>query len=163
MEAVREAEESDEARFSELAHEFIEDLVARRGGAQLVGTVDGGGDIPWPRALHELLADDLTLALIGTLDDAVTGFGVCHQHVRLNHRRGVLDACFVEPEARGIGLGRLLVDTMTSWLEAAGCDGVDGFVLPGARESKNLFEAAGFKARILVMHRSFDGEIRTEA
>ena len=156
MEAVREAEESDGQRFAELAHEFIDDLASRRGGAQLVGTSEGGGDVDRPWALHELLQDDLTLVLVGTLDGSVVGIAVCHQRLGLNHRRGVFDACFVEPDARCVGLGRLLFDTMTTWLEEAGCDGVDGLVLPGARESKNLFEAAGFKARLLVMHRSFD-------
>jgi GNAT superfamily N-acetyltransferase len=68
----------------------------------------------------------------------------------------MLDACYVEPGARGVGLGRLLLDTTASWLAARGCRGVDGVALPGDREAKNFYESAGFKARLLTMHRELD-------
>ena len=67
---------------------------------------------------------------------------------------GVLDACYVEPEARGVGMGRLLMEAAVAWLEEPGCAGVDGTALPGDRQAKNFFESAGFKARMLTMHRA---------
>ena len=66
---------------------------------------------------------------------------------------GHLDVCYVEPDARGVGLGRLLLDGVVGWLNGRGCVGVDGLALPGDREAKNFYEAAGFKARLLTMHR----------
>ena len=66
----------------------------------------------------------------------------------------MLDACYVEPGARGVGLGRLLLDAAVAWLEAQGCPGVDGVALPGDRAAKSFYESAGFKARLLTMHRA---------
>ena len=43
-------------------------------------------------------------------------------------------------------------------LRAAGCIGIDSRALPGDRETKNFFESFGLKARLLTVHRSFDGD-----
>ncbi|MBV8949825.1 MAG: GNAT family N-acetyltransferase, partial [Actinobacteria bacterium] len=67
---------------------------------------------------------------------------------------GALDACYVEPEARGVGVGRALLDDLVRWFESTGCRGVDAAALPGDRDTKNFFEAAGFKARLITMHRA---------
>jgi GNAT superfamily N-acetyltransferase len=90
---------------------------------------------------------------MGTLDGSVTGCAACHVAVLADGARlGVIDACYVEPEARGVGLGHLLVATAMAWLEAQGCTGVDGVALPGDRAAKGFFESSGFKARLLTMH-----------
>jgi GNAT superfamily N-acetyltransferase len=70
--------------------------------------------------------------------------------------RGVIDACYVEPDARGKQVGRLLMEDALAWFAARGCDGVDGTAFPGDRQAKSFFEAAGFKARMLVMHRPLE-------
>ncbi len=61
----------------------------------------------------------------------------------------MLDACYVEPEARGVGIGHLLVAAAVRWFADHGADGIDGIALPGDRQAKNFFESAGFKARML--------------
>jgi GNAT superfamily N-acetyltransferase len=66
----------------------------------------------------------------------------------------VLEACYVESGARGVGLGHLLVDAAVSWFGDQGVEGVDGTALPGDRLAKNFFESAGFKARMLTMYRT---------
>ena len=53
----------------------------------------------------------------------------------------------MEPEAREVGVGELLLDTVLRWAEARGCFGIDSIVLPGNRETKNFFETAGMVAR----------------
>jgi GNAT superfamily N-acetyltransferase len=146
MEAVRVAVPGDAERFAELEREFLTALVGQRGG-ELAAR-------PIRDPLAQLLGDGAHLVLMATLDSVVTGFA----HGRVvdlegQGRRGVLDACFVEPEARGVGLGRLLLDEVLHWLQAQGCPGVDGVALPGDRVAKNFFEAAGFKARQLTMYR----------
>jgi GNAT superfamily N-acetyltransferase len=50
-------------------------------------------------------------------------------------------------------VGRLLLDRSLAWFEEHGCDGVDGTALPGDRGAKNFYESAGFRARMLTMHR----------
>jgi hypothetical protein len=46
-----------------------------------------------------------------------------------------------------------MLDSVTSWMVSKGCRAVDAGALPGARETKSFFESAGFKARLITMHR----------
>jgi ribosomal protein S18 acetylase RimI-like enzyme len=110
-----------------------------------------------PGHLDRVLDDARTRVVVGTLDQAVIGFAMCHVVDDGDQgRRGVLDACYVEPGARGVGVGRLLLESLVSWLEARGCEGVDGVALPGDRGAKNFYESAGFKARMITMYRAMD-------
>jgi ribosomal protein S18 acetylase RimI-like enzyme len=68
----------------------------------------------------------------------------------------VVDGCYVEPSARQVGVGRALLDALVSAFVTSGCRGVDVPALPGDREMKNLLERAGFKARLITMHRSLE-------
>jgi GNAT superfamily N-acetyltransferase len=148
MEAVREADPADQERFDELVAELVAAVVSQRGGALLADPDQA------PRTLSGLLDDRSRLVLVATLDLVVTGVAVCHHEDRPGHgRQGVVDACYVEPGARGVGLGGLLLERATAWLESEGCAGIDGVALPGDRSAKRFFEAAGFKARMITMHR----------
>jgi hypothetical protein len=53
-------------------------------------------------------------------------------------------------------VGGALLEGLVSWFAAAGCRGVDVSALPGDRETKNLLEATGFKARLITMHRTLE-------
>ena len=53
-------------------------------------------------------------------------------------------------------MGRLLLDRSLAWMAEQGCAGVDGTALPGDRGAKSFYESAGFKARLLTMHRPLD-------
>jgi GNAT superfamily N-acetyltransferase len=153
MEAVREAVVGDAARFAELERELVEQVVTQRGGALVVDPDRRGTGAEPMVPLAELLAAEQCLVLVGTLDDVVIGYLQAHLDERGAHgRRGVLDACYVEPAARGVGVGRLLLDRAMAWFRDQGCGGVDGIALPGDRDAKAFFEGAGFKARLLTMH-----------
>jgi GNAT superfamily N-acetyltransferase len=76
--------------------------------------------------------------------------------LRDGSRLGVIEEIYVQPEARGVGVGELLVERSVAFCVEAGCSGVDAAALPGHRQAKNFFERAGFTARLLVMHRSCD-------
>jgi GNAT superfamily N-acetyltransferase len=161
VEAVREATSGDAVRLVELTGELVGAVTSQRGGSFLVDPVirtGGGGtgedDGALDGQLRTWMEDPATVMLVGTVDEAVVGFALGRIEDRGGHgRQGLLDACYVEPMARGVGVGRLLLDTVLAWLEGQGCLGVDGTALPGDREAKNFFEAAGFKARMLTMHR----------
>jgi GNAT superfamily N-acetyltransferase len=154
MEAVRAAVPEDGPRVGELVAELVVAISPQRGGSLLIDPDREWSGTALAGSLARLLDDDRHLVLVGTLDGAVTGVAVCHHDDRGGHGRlGSLDACYVEPEARGQGLGGLLLDAAMAWFAAQGCHGVDGVALPGDRAGKNFYEGAGFKARMLIMHR----------
>ena len=64
---------------------------------------------------------------------------------------------YVEPPSRGAGVGRALLDGLLAWGDSLGAAGVDVTALPGDRATKSFLESAGFKARLLVMHRALPG------
>jgi GNAT superfamily N-acetyltransferase len=158
MEAVRKATAYDGPRLAELAREFLDDVASIRGGSLLIEPeLDAAGEHGLLARLPELVEDRQRLVVVGSLDEAVVGFALCRYLDLGEHgRRGTLDACYVEPGARELGLGRMLLDASVTWFKESGCRGADGTALPGDRGAKNFFEAAGFKARMLTMYQPFD-------
>ncbi|MHB1710704.1 MAG: GNAT family N-acetyltransferase [Acidimicrobiales bacterium] len=158
MEAVRVAEAEDVEAFHHLVTGVLAELTSWRGGslwrAQNSTAI---GKMMAATGFGELLDDPGRLLLVGTLDGVTMGMAAGRiERLPDGRSLGHLDGCFVEPGARGVGLGRLLADTIITWLQDHDCVGVDGTALPGDREAKNFFEGSGFKARLLVMHRSFE-------
>jgi GNAT superfamily N-acetyltransferase len=90
---------------------------------------------------------------VGTIDDSVVGYAVgAVEELREGARLARLEAIYVEPEARGVGVGAALMAAVLAFADAQNCQGVDAWALPGDRHTKNFFEASGFSARLLVMH-----------
>ena len=153
MEEVRSATGGDVERLVELTAAFRSAVAAERGSADTRAADEGGHP---PEASHEVLAAYVsgpgTTALVGVLDSWTAGAALCRVDDAGGSRRGVLDVCYVEPGAREVGLGQLLLERSVAWFRAQGCTGVDGTAFPGDREAKQFYESEGFKARLLVMH-----------
>ncbi len=157
MEAVRKAEPGDARDLVALSSECLLGLADQRGGPLLVAQRPTPAGAFEPEAFAALLADPTRLTLVGTIDQAVMGMALGRiETLRDGDRLGQLDGCYVHPGARSVGLGHLLIDSLMSWFEAERCTGADGIALPGDRDTKNFFESAGFKARLLVMHRAIE-------
>ncbi len=153
METARAATPDDVGRIVELARELRIELGAHRGGA-LWATRDAAGE-PLEAHLEELLARPDARVVVGTFDDFVVGFGaVIVEELRDGTRLGVVTDLYVEPEARAVGVGEAVADALVEHCRAEGCVGVDVIALPGHRAAKNFFEAHGFTARAIVMHRA---------
>ena len=97
--------------------------------------------------------EDERVLLAGTIDQIVVGVGVGHVTRRAEGRVGVVDCCYVEAAARGVGVGAALAQTLVSWFIAEACVAIDAPALPGDRETKQLFETQGLSARLLVLRR----------
>jgi ribosomal protein S18 acetylase RimI-like enzyme len=156
VEAVRPAEEADLPRLAELARAAIAELMPTKGGA-LWARREARSE-PVDGSLGAALRDPGQLVLVGTIDDAVIGYAAVRtERLRDGAVLAVLDDLYVEPEARGVGVGEAMMDEVVSWSRAQGCVGIDGLALPGNRETKNFFESFGLVARAIVVHRQLDG------
>jgi GNAT superfamily N-acetyltransferase len=140
VEHARPAGPEDMARCREL-------LAAAR---QEAGTRRGGDRLP----AGDLVTGPTRLVLVGEFEGAVVGLAA--GHLRPPHV-GWVDCCYVEPAARQVGVGGALMAALLGWFAERGCTDVDAVALPGDRETKQLYEAAGFSARLLVLHRPLPG------
>lgn len=110
---------------------------------------------PLEESLAASLEDDSQAVLVGTIDDTVVGFGAAHtEQLADGGLLGVVDEVYVDPGARAIGVGEVLMSQLVDWCRDQGCFGVDSLALPGDRHTKNFFESFGLVARAIVVHRS---------
>ncbi|MCE2531031.1 MAG: GNAT family N-acetyltransferase [Acidimicrobiia bacterium] len=115
--------------------------------------------IRFPEALdaagfRRLLETGGVRAWIGDLDGATVGFAAARlTELADGTSLAEIDALYVLPEARGVGLGEALMDEVLAWAADAGAAAVDAVALPGDRVTKNFFERYGMTARALQVHR----------
>jgi GNAT superfamily N-acetyltransferase len=142
VERVRPATADDLDECAALLAQARSELAGRRGGALVLSAERLDVGEWWPAGPDRAL-------LVGDFEGATVGVAAG----RLGERGlGSVDCCYVRPEARRVGVGGALVEALLAWFRQAGCSGVDAPALPGDRETKQLFEAAGFTARLLVLH-----------
>ena len=155
MEGARVARRDDLERLTELARLAVSEAASRRGGAALVGrwleTGDKAVGSALVTALETAMDDPGTGVWAGTIDAAAVGAAVARG---APGAPGRLPLFFVEPSARGVGVGEALLDRAVGWLAERGCTGLDVSVLPGDRATKQFFEGASMVARLIVMHRA---------
>lgn len=154
MEGARPARPDDAGRCGELCQRALTEIQRSRGGALYARRETGlvAKALLRPGGLDNLLAAPRRRVLVGTVDGVVVGMAVAHLDDVGEASLGVVDGCYVEPEARGIGVGRAMLDALVAWFGERACRGVDVTALPGDRTTKNFYEAAGFKARLLTLH-----------
>ncbi len=151
MEGARRATGDDLASLAGLAALAVAEQVEARGGA--VWAQRETRPLPAAASLAQALRDPCQLVLAGTIDDVVVGYAVARSEtLRDGQRLGVVSDLFVEPEARSVGVGEMLIDLVLDWCRQHRCRGVDALVLPGNRDTKNFFETFGFTARAIIVH-----------
>ena len=144
---------ADVPRLAELAARAVDELRPGRGGEVWARTQ--ARRPPMEAGFTAQVASPVHRVLVGELDGAVLAYGV----VRIDDladggRIGVVTDLYVEAEARGVGLGELLMGDLVAWCTEAGCIGVDSIALPGDRATKNFFESFGLVARAIIVHRA---------
>lgn len=153
MEAARPAHLDDLPRLVELADGGIAELTATKGGA--MWRRREARPEPVVESLRAALGSPDYLVLAGTIDQTVIGYAVARiEPLRGGERLGIVEDIYVEPGARGVGVGEALMDAVLDWCRDRQCIGVDSLALPGNRETKNFFESFGLVARAIVVHRS---------
>jgi GNAT superfamily N-acetyltransferase len=119
-----------------------------RGGATLAGSATPAG------LLDRWSAAGATL-VVGEFHHAVVGLAAATTLIKDGAAQpsGSIECCYVEVDARGVGVGTALMEAMVTWCSEQGCGDIDALALPGDRSSKQRLEAAGFTARLLTLSR----------
>jgi len=153
LEAARRAVASDLAAVVGLAELGIDELEPTRGGP-LWARREARSRPVEPSILADLASPE-AVVVVGTIDEVVLGYGVVRfESLRDGAVLGVVHDLYVEPDARGVGVGEAMMDLVIIECEARGCIGVDAMALPGNRATKNFFERFGLTARAIVVHRA---------
>lgn len=136
-----------------LAESAIEELTANRGGP--VWSQFEARPRPVRARLGEQIEDPATLVAAGTISEVVVGYAVGEPATGHDGRLMVrLSDLYVQPDARGVGVGECLMDQVVRWAGERGASGIDSIALPGDRATKNFFESFGLVARAIVVHRA---------
>lgn len=155
MEEARPATGDDAARLAQLARAAIEELSAERGGA--VWQRHSARPEPVESGFEVDLAAEGTLVLVGTIGGSTVGYAVVDEQPLLDGAPlAVIRDLYVEPDARGVGVGAALMDAIVAWAGERHCVGLDALALPGSRATKNFFESFGLVARAIVVHRDLE-------
>ncbi len=119
-----------------------------RGGPALVG------DATPATLLERWTSPEGAAALfVGEYEGAVVGIlGLTEAHTA-SGPRSLVECCFVEDGARGVGVGAALLEAAVEWSTRRSCAEIDAVALPGDRSTKQRLEAAGFTARLLTLSR----------
>jgi GNAT superfamily N-acetyltransferase len=149
VELARRAQATDRQACTRLVSQALVAAAAMRGGDALVSTRS-------PVTLLERWNrdDGTSTCLVGEFEGAVVGVAAATRQGA--PPRGLVECCYVEPGARGVGVGSALLEAAISWCRAQGCTELDALALPGDRTTKQRLEGAGFTARLLTLSRRLD-------
>ncbi len=152
VEGARRAAAADVSSVAGLAAQATAELSELRGG-RVWSRLEARPDPQLESLTRDLQADD-ALVVVGTIDDAVVGYGAIRL-VELHDGStvGRVSDIYVLPDARGVGVGEAMMELLMAWAGRRGCIGVDSLALPGDRNTKNFFETHGLVARAITVHR----------
>ncbi len=152
MELARPARAEDRQTCTRLLSQALVAAESMRGGGALVGD-----STPITLLERWTRPEDTALMMVGEYEGAVVGLmAVTTRPGPRGVTTGLIECCYVETGARGVGVGTTLMDAAVDWCSERGCDTVDALALPGDRTTKQRLEAAGFTARLLKLSRRLD-------
>ena len=149
MELARPAGVADRQICTRLLSQALLGAATMRGGVALVGEATPATLLPrWTQSGEE------AVLLVGEYDSVVVGLlGATVAAESGGRRSSLIECCYVETGARGVGVGTALMQGAVEWSAQRGCTDVDALALPGDRATKQVLETAGFTARLLVLNR----------
>lgn len=143
---TRRATESDCLVLEELEAEARANLDHFRGGIRHGYEFELIGE-QWKR----FIAESSITAFVAGVDETVMGYLVAKFSQTKSGMIATIEQVFVTRDARNIGIGDALVSATIAWAKAESLVALDGFALPGDRETKNLFERSGLVARLITV------------
>jgi GNAT superfamily N-acetyltransferase len=152
--SVRPAVNSDVIRLVSLYGDLEREQTERKPIWALTDGLDERFDL----ALFHAMSEDDSWVVVGEIDDVIVGFLWVTIEATLERagdlRIGRIRLIYTEPEARGVGVGHVMLESVLAELRSLGVHHFDAPVGPGQRETKNFFEAHGFAARSIIMHKA---------
>jgi GNAT superfamily N-acetyltransferase len=147
MERARQASTDDRVACARLLDLALDGARAMRGGPALLGQETTASLLErWNGPRAGLFVGEYEGAVVGLL-----GLGLGEPVA--GRTGGLVECCYVEPDARGVGVGSSLMEAAVAWAGGHGCTDLDALALPGDRQTKQRLEAAGFTARLLTLSR----------
>ena len=140
---VRPAQSGDAVELAALELEARAALRDARGGARwleehpFIGT-------EW---VHAIELRHVLVAEIAGAPPLIVGYLV----LDVTGEVATVDQVYVLPAARQLGFGDALLEEATTRARQLGARLLEGQALPGDRETKNLYERAGIKARLITV------------
>lgn len=150
METARPATASDLSDAARLWREAVAELAGRRGGQALADALDRP---ELERYLFEAIDSQEQLLVLGLIDEVAVGLASVRAGRQPQRPMGDLELIYTEPGARRVGVAVAMLDLAAERCRQWGMTGIDVPALPGDRGAKSFFEAHGYTARLLVMHR----------
>lgn len=141
LQAVRALTATDAAAVAQLEAEARTALVGQRGGPAHLAERPAVGD--W----GALLATADQHVWVAAIDEVVVGY----LQLQVRGTAAEVLQVYVHPEARELGFGDWLLEAALAAARSQGCTVLEGTALPGDRETKNLYERAGIKARKITV------------
>ena len=86
-----------------------------------------------PRPDPGSLLDKDRLHLVGIYEGEIVGLAYRPPEDSPVERLGVLEICYVEPAARGVGVGESLLEAVSRWVSSSGGTGTEARARPGDR------------------------------
>jgi GNAT superfamily N-acetyltransferase len=99
------------------------------------------------------LNDDDTMVWCGVWEGAVVGYSIARTSREGDAAIVTITDLYTTPQARDVSIGEVLLETAIAWAIGIDAVAIDAHALPGARESKNLFERLGLTARLITVRR----------
>jgi GNAT superfamily N-acetyltransferase len=153
MELARPARDEDHPACRGLLDELLAGADGMRGGPTLVGQQTSETLLArWTGPDAQLFVGEFEGVVVGVLGVSAAP----HTSGSSAGPRGLVEGCYVELDARGVGVGSALLQAALAWCQEQGCREVDALALPGDRATKQGLEAAGFTARLLTLSRRLD-------
>lgn len=146
---VRLSDADDLTDLVALMDEALDSMREQRGGRPLSLAIEDDG--PSGERAQRAIDEDHSMMWTATWESLIVGYAVAHFDDRL--RVVTVSEIYTTPDARDIGVGESLLETALEWAIAQGAASIEAHALPGARETKNLFERFGLTARLITVRR----------